>query len=123
MAKRWLQSVDVMVDDETGALLVSSGLEGSGKPDLLEWAVGTDAYAEADSGEVEHDSSVVFVRVGSGGALVSIGDEAGSEKPYIVPPNYWREFAVPGGAAAGTRIVARNLVAGTNFSDLTVEVR
>ena len=123
MAKRWLHSVDVMVDDETGALLVCSGLEGAGKPDLLAWAAGADAYAEADSGEVAHDATVVFIRVGSSGALVSIDDEAGSEKPYIIPPNYWREFAVPGGIPSGARIVAKNLVAGSNFSDLTVEAR
>ena len=123
MAKRWLQAVDVIIDDATGALLVCSGLEGAGKPDLLVWAAGSDAYAEPGSGEVTHDATVVFIRVGSGGALVSIGDEAGSEQPYVVPPNYWREFAVAGGIPSGARVVAKNLVAGTSFSDLTVEVR
>jgi len=65
----------------------------------------------------------VFIRVGSGGALVSIDDAPGSEKPYVIPPNYWREIVVTGGIPAGARVVARNLVAGANFSDLVVEVR
>jgi hypothetical protein len=98
-------------------------LEGRGKPDLLTWATGTDSYAAPTSGSVTHDGKLAFIRVGSGGALVSIHDAAGQEKPYIVPPNYWREIVVPGGVPAGARIVAKNLVAGTSFSDLFVEVR
>lgn len=123
MAKRWLHSVDVQVDDATGALLIRSGLEGAGKPDLLTWTSGTNTYANPNSGSVTHAGTVVFIRVGSGGALVSIADAAGQEKPYIIPPNYWREIVVPGGIATGARIVARNLVSGASFSDLFVEVR
>jgi len=123
MAKRWLHSVDVQVDDTTGALLIRSGLEGAGKPDLLTWGIGADAWADPDAGSITHDATVVFVRVGSGGALVSINDALGAEKPYVIPPNYWREIVVPGGVPAGARVVARNLVAGVNFSDLVVEVR
>jgi len=98
-------------------------LEGGGKPDLLTWSYGTDAYSTATSGSVTHEGKLVFIRVGSGGALLSIGDAAGQEKPYLVPPNYWREIVIPGGVPAGARIVARNLVVGVNFSDLFVEVR
>lgn len=123
MAKRWLHSVDVQVDDATGALLIRSGLEGAGKPDLLTWTSGNDAYANPTSGSVTHAGTVVFIRVGSGGALVSIDDAAGQEKPYVIPPNYWREIVVPGGVPAGARIVAKNLVAGMSFSDLFGEVR
>jgi hypothetical protein len=123
MAKRWLHSVDVQVDDASGALLIRSGLEGAGKPDLLTWITGTDAWAGPDAGSVSHDGTVVFIRVGSGGALVSIDDAVGQEKPYIVPPNYWREIVVPGGIPTGARLVAKNLDAGVNFSDLAVEVR
>ena len=123
MARRWLYSVDVQVDDATGALLTRSGLEGAGKPDLLTWGIGTDAWADPDAGSISHDATVVFIRVGSGGALVSIDDAPGAEKPYIVPPNYWREIVVPGGVPAGARVVARNLVVGVDFSDLAVEVR
>jgi hypothetical protein len=65
----------------------------------------------------------VFVHVGSGGTLISIGDAVGEEKSYLIPPNYWREFAVPGGIAANSRIVAKNLASGVNFSNLYVEVR
>lgn len=123
MAKRWLHSVDVQVDDVTGALLIRSGQEGAGKPDLLTWLSGSDSYANPTSGGVTHAGTVVFIRVGSGGALVSIADAAGQEKPYIIPPNYWREIVVPGGISAGAPIVAKNLVAGMSFSDLFVEVR
>jgi len=123
MAKRWLHSVDVQVDDATGAILIRSGLEGTGKPDLLTWATGTDTWADPGSGSVTHDGTVVFIRVGSGGALVSIDDEAGQEKPYLIPPNYWREIVVPGGVPSGARIVAKNLTAGADFTDLYVEVR
>jgi len=123
MAKRWLHSVDVQVDDATGALLTRSGLEGEGKPDLLTWSAGTDAWADPDAGSISHNGTVVFIRVASGGALVSIDDAPGAEKPYVIPPNYWREIAVPGGIPGGARVVARNLVAGVNFSDLVVEVR
>jgi len=123
MAKRWLHSVDVQVDDATGALLIRSGLEGAGKPDLLTWNTGTDAWADPDAGNVSHDGTVVFIRVGSGGALVSIDDAPGAEKSYIVPPNYWREIVVPSGIPAGARVVAKNLATGVNFSDLAVEVR
>lgn len=98
-------------------------LEGSGKPDLLAWSYGTDTYSTATSGSVTHEGKLVFIRVGSGGALVSINDAAGQEKPYLVPPNYWREIVVPGGVPVGARIVAKNLVAGVSFSDLFVEVR
>ena len=123
MARRWLHSVDVQVDDATGALLIRSGLEGAGKPDLLTWASGGDAWSTPDTGSVTHDATVVFIRIGSGGALVSIDDADGQEKPYIIPPNYWREIVVPGGIPAGARIVARNLAGGINFSDLYAEVR
>ena len=98
-------------------------LEGGGKPDLLTWTVGSDPYANPVSGNVTHEGKLVFIRVGSGGALVSIGDAAGQEKPYIVPPNYWREIVIPGGVPIGARIVAKNLVVGVSFSDLFVEVR
>lgn len=98
-------------------------LEGGGKPDLLRWPTGTDSYAAPTTGSVTHDGKLAFIRVGSGGALVSINDAAGQEKPYVVPPNYWREIVLPGGAPAGARIVAKNLVAGMSFSDLFVEVR
>lgn len=98
-------------------------LEGCGKPDLLQWPTGTDAYAPAASGSVAHESRIAFVRVGSGGALVSIGDPIGQEKPFLIPPNYWREIVIPGGMAAGARIVAKNLTQGVSYSDLYVEVR
>ena len=98
-------------------------LEGGGKPDLLRWPVGSDAYTQASSGSVTHESRLAFIRVGTGGVLVSIGDAEGQEKPFLIPPNYWREIVIPGGIAAGARIVARNLVAGVNFTDLYVEVR
>lgn len=98
-------------------------LEGGGKPDLLRWPTGTDSYAAPTTGSVTHDGKLAFIRVGSGGALVSINDAAGQEKPYIVPPNYWREIVVPVGVPAGARIVAKNLVVGMGFSDLFVEVR
>jgi hypothetical protein len=123
MAKRWLHSVDVQVDDATGALLIRSGLEGAGKPNLLTWTSGLNNFANPNSGSVTHAGTVVFIRVGSGGALVSIDDAVGQEKPYVIPPNYWREIVVPGGIPAGARIVAKNLVAGMGFSDLFVEVR
>ena len=98
-------------------------LEGGGKPDLLAWSYGTDTYSIAPSGSVTHEGKLVFIRVGSGGALVSIHDAAGQERPYLIPPNYWREIVVPGGVPAGARIVAKNLVAGVRFSDLFGEVR
>jgi hypothetical protein len=123
MARRWIQSADVLVDDASGALVVKAGIEGSGKPCLLTWNAGTDNYAAPAFGSVAHDCTVLFIRVGDGGALVSIGDAAGQEKPYIIPPNYWREIVVAGGIPAGAHIVAKNLSAGTNFTDLAVEVR
>ncbi len=98
-------------------------LEGAGKPDLLYWSTGGDTYTTASSGSVTHESRLAFIRVGSGGALVSIGDAAGQEKSFLIPPNYWREIVIPGGIAVGARIVARNLVAGVNFTDLFVEIR
>jgi hypothetical protein len=97
--------------------------EGGGKPDLLHWATGADSYTTPTTGSVTHDGKLAFIRVGSGGALVSIADAAGQEKPYVIPPNYWREIAVPGGVPSGARIVAKNLVPGMSFTDLFVEVR
>ena len=122
MARKWIQSIDVEVD-ESGAIHVHEGLSGLGKPDLLQWASGSDDWAEADNGAVSHNSSVIFVRVGIGGALLSVADQAGQEKPFIIPPNYWREIAVPDGIPAGGRIVAKNFTTGDNFSSLVVEVR
>ena len=122
MARKWIQSIDVEVD-ESGAIHVHEGFLGLGKPDLLQWAAGSDEWAQADSGAVSHDASVIFVRVGIGGALLSVADQAGQEKPFIIPPNYWREIAVPGGIQASSRIVARNFTTGDNFSSLVVEVR
>ena len=122
MKRQAINSADLL-QDESGALVVRGGMEGLGKPDLLSWATGDDTWTQADSGAVTHDSSVVFIRVGSGGALVSIGDAVGQEKSYLIPPNYWRELVIPGGIPASSRIVAKNLVSGVNFSDLYVEVR
>ena len=123
MPRKWIQSADVLLDDATGALVVKTGIDGIGKPDLLTWNAGTNSYANPASGSVTHDCSVVFVRVGDNGALVSIADAVGQEKPYIIPPNYWREIVVAGGISAGARIVAKNLKTGTNFADLSMEVR
>lgn len=121
--KKYINSVDVVVDDATGAIVVASGVDGKGKPDILSWPDGSDNWAVSATGAVLHDSSVVFIRVGIGGAFVSIDDADGAEKPYVIPPNYWREIVIPGGIPAGARIVAKNFTAGSNFSDLTVEVR
>lgn len=123
MSKRWLQAATVEIDDATGALRVQSGLEGSGKPDLLTWAAGASDYAAPDAGSVTHDAGVLFVIVGAGGALLSVADPAGQERPYVIPANFWREIAVAGGIPAGSRIVARNLSGTTNFAGLVVEVR
>lgn len=123
MNRRWIQSVDVQIDEATGALLTRGTLDGAGKPDLLVWATGSDSYAGPDAGTVTHAGTVLFVRVGSGGALVSVDDEAGQERPYLIPGNYWREIVVPAGIPVGARIVARNLDAGVDFAGLYVEVR
>lgn len=120
--KKFIKTVDLAIDD-SGAILTSTGLEGRGKPDILRWYSGYDSYVPPMSGHISHDSSCVFIRVGIGGAYVSIDDASGQEKPFIIPPNYWREIAIPGGIPAGARIVARNLIYGDNFSDLIVEVR
>lgn len=120
--KRPIESTDLL-QDSSGALVTRGGAEGRGKPDILAWLTGSDNWSQADSGTVSHDASVVFVRVGSGGALVSIDDEAGQEKPYLIPPNYWREIVIPGSIPAGARIVAKNLTTGVDFTDLYVEVR
>ena len=117
-----IDTVDLL-QDANGALVTRGGMEGQGKPDLLTWPEGSDAYADPQTGTVSHDASVIFIRVAAGGALVSVDDEIGSEKPFIVPPNYWREIVIPGGIPAGSRIVARNLTSGVNFSELAVEVR
>ena len=122
MKKHSIDSADLLQDD-SGALVVHDALEGRGKPDLLVWETGSDTWSQPDTGTVTHDASVVFVHIGSGGALISIGDAVGQEKFYLIPPNYWREFAIPGGIAAGSRIVAKNLTSGVNFSNLYVEVR
>ena len=120
--KRPIDSADLL-QDANGALIVSSGQEGRDKPDILTWLAGSDSWSQADSGAVGHEASIVFIRVGAGGALVSIDDETGQERPFIIPPNYWREIVVSGGIPAGARIVAKNLTAGANFTDLYVEVR
>jgi hypothetical protein len=120
--KRPIESTDLLQDD-SGALVVRGGMEGKGKPDLLCWDTGSDTYADPQTGNVNHDSGVVFIRVAAGGALVSIDDETDSEKPFIIPPNYWREIVIPGGITAGSRIVAKNLTSGVNFRELAVEVR
>ena len=122
MKKQFIQAVDIAVDDQ-GFLGVRTGLEGKGKPDILKWNAGNGFYSNPNSGVVSHDSSSVFIRVGAGGAYVSIDDAPGSEKPYVVPPNYWREIAVPGGIPAGARIVAKNFLNDISFTDLLVEVR
>lgn len=121
--KKPFAATDLAFDKETGALFTRGGMEGKGKPDLLTWATGSDIYAAPATGTVSHDASVVFIRVASGGAMVSVGDEEDSEKPYIIPPNYFREIVIPGGISAGCRIVAKNLIDGANFRELTVEVR
>ena len=120
--KHPIESTDLLQDGR-GALVVRGGAEGRGKPDLLLWDTGSDTYADPQTGSISHDSSVVFFRVAAGGALVSIDDETGGERPFVIPPNYWREIVIPGGIAAGSRIVAKNLTSGVNFRELIVEVR
>lgn len=120
--KRPIESTDLLQDD-SGALVVRGGMEGKGKPDLLWWDTGSDIYADPQTGNVTHDSGVAFIRVSAGGALVSIDDETGGEKPFIISPDCWREIVIPGGITAGSRIVAKNLTSGVNFLELAVEVR
>lgn len=122
MKKRFIGAID-LVTDSAGAILVRTAIAGRGKPDILSWSAGSDTFSQAESGTVSHDASVIFIRVGAGGALVSIDDQDGSEKPFIIPPNYWREIVLSDVIPAGARIVAKNLTAGENFSDLIVEVR
>ncbi len=122
MNKRFIGATDI-VTDSAGAILVRTAMAGLGKPDILSWSAGSDDWTQADSGLVTHDAKVIFVRVAIGGAYVSVDDEQGSEKPFIVPPNYWREIVLPEIISAGARIVAKNLTVGDDFSDLIVEVR
>jgi hypothetical protein len=99
-----------------------------GKPELLHWATGTDAYAAPDAvaapyvAATTHISGKVFAYVSGATALLSIADVAGVEKPYIIPPGVWREIPVAGGIASATAFTAKNLVAGSAFSSLIVEV-
>lgn len=122
MSKHWIQSASVAIDDTTGALHVQAGMDGAGKPDILTWNAGTASYAAPASGSVTHAASVLFVTVGAGGALLSVADVAGQEKPYLVPANCIREITIAGGIPAGAAITARNLSAAA-FAGLVVEVR
>jgi hypothetical protein len=136
MTKKYIQTLDVNIDDngnpvmaanldassnELGELLVNTGFTGTGKPDILSWASGTDSYAAADSGVITAKRRKVMVFNTGAACLLSIADESGSEEPYVIPNNFIREIILPYEVAIGADITAKNLETGADFGALYVE--
>ena len=117
--RKAINSLDVEVS-ELGEIVVSSGLVGLAKPDILKWNSGSDAYIPADSGQITAKRRKALIYNNGCTALVSVCDEAGEERPYLIPAFFTREIVFPFEIDVGSAITAKNLDAGRDF-DLAAE--
>jgi hypothetical protein len=136
MAKKFINTLDVNVNDDgnpiveatlgdytnsLGEIAVNTGFSGTGKADILAWTAGTNSYAAPASGAITAKRRKIMVFNTGAACLLSIADEAGSEKPYVIPNNFIREIILPYEVAIGADITAKNLETDANFGALYVE--
>ncbi len=97
----------------TGGISIASGL-----PVLGQDAVGADAHVLVVTAPARA-CHTVHVAVGDFGAIVSLN--AGTDDHFVIPANTERLF--PGlSITSGVEIKAKNLIPGSNYSNLAISV-
>ncbi len=117
--RKAINSLDVEVS-ELGEIVVSSGLVGLAKPDILKWNGGSNVYAAPISGTITAKRRKALIYNNGCAALVSVCDQTGAERPYLIPAYFTREIVFPFEIDIGAVITAKNLDAGRDY-DLVAE--
>ncbi len=112
--RKAINSLDVEVS-ELGEIVVSSGLVGLAKPDILKWNGGSEAYTPANTGQITAKRRKALIYNNGCTALVSVCDQTGVERPYLIPAYFTREIVFPFEIDIGSAITAKNLDAGRDY--------
>ena len=116
MARRWLDSVDVEMDD-TGRPVFEAAVA-SGLPTYGSRAVGSDGYVKVLDAPARQ-CHVLHAAVENNGAIISL--DGGVTDHFAIPPNTERLFPALT-IASGAAVHAKNLASGANYTNLRISV-
>lgn len=118
--KRIMDAVESAAAKQATANASLAAIEAAELTGLLVWATGTDAAANPDAGAYTAAAAcrMRIARCDTNSALVSLDD--GVTWLHLALANYSGEqwYAVP----AGSKVKAKNAVAGSNFANLSIEI-